>query len=67
MSDGPIEQTLAAHQVEASGMNVSTPDRCTCGAEVWPERGDEYADVRRRRAFAKHQAQALAERGVDVR
>ncbi|KNX38080.1 coiled-coil domain-containing protein [Luteipulveratus halotolerans] len=52
--------TLAMHQREQSGMSYGAPDRCRCGAETYPERGDEEVTIRRDRAFAAHQAAALA-------
>lgn len=51
---------LAGHQIEGRGMSHGAPDTCTCGAQTWPERGDEDVMVRRHRAFAQHQAEALA-------
>lgn len=50
---------LALHQRRSTGMTYNSPDVCTCGARLLPERGDEDATIRRDRAFAHHQVQVL--------
>lgn len=47
------------HQTVSRGMTYGAPDTCLCGAKTLPERGEENVDVRRRRAVAQHQAEAL--------
>jgi hypothetical protein len=50
---------LGAHQIVARGLTINTPDECSCGAEVGYEAGDEDVSMRRHRAFAQHQRDAL--------
>ena len=52
---------LARHYWQSRGMAHGAPDRCSCGAETMPVYGDEDIVERRARAFAGHQAEALAE------
>jgi len=65
-TDDARADVLAAHQVESHGATSSTPDRCTCGEDVPPEPDPTTEgpgvpiEGRRRRAFAAHQARALA-------
>ena len=50
---------LASHQRHAIAMSKQTPDLCSCNAEVFPVPGPESIQVRRDRAFAAHQREAL--------
>lgn len=47
------------HRTVTWGMTHGAPDVCSCGVRTLPERGEEDVDVRRRRAVAQHQAEAL--------
>jgi len=54
---------IATHSKESWGMSPNTPDKCTCGAEVYPDpycydEQSGYVDIsiRRNRAFAEHVA-----------
>lgn len=57
-----LAEIIAAHSKDSWGMSPNTPDKCTCGAEVYP--ADAYSDprehedisVRRNRAFGQHVA-----------
>lgn len=60
------EQILAVHYWESKGMTYGSPDRCSCGVGTTPEAGDEDATVRRARAFATHQADAIAAKSEPV-
>lgn len=53
-------EVLSRHWRESMGMTYGTPDRCACGVQTFPEFGDEDVSDRRARAFAEHQAMALA-------
>lgn len=55
-----IADVLAEHQKASWGMGSGTPDTCRCGARTMYEPGDEDVTIRRDRAFAAHQAKALA-------
>lgn len=58
-----MENVLAAHAKEGSGLSSNSPDTCTCGANTYPERGDGHITERRNRAFAAHVSEALAAAG----
>ena len=51
---------LARHYWLSRGMTYGSADTCSCGARTLPVAGDEEVAERRARAFAAHQAEALA-------
>lgn len=53
-----LAEVLGAHQIVARGLTINTPDECSCGAGVGYEAGEDVS-VRRARAFAQHQRDAL--------
>lgn len=58
---GRTATILAGHQVVASGLTATSPDRCRCGELVSPATGDEEISIRRHRAFAAHQVTVVQE------
>jgi hypothetical protein len=66
MNTDRLMDVLAAHYIRAHGMTYSTPDRCACGVEAYPQDGDEDVSVRRARAFAAHQTAMLIEHRKDA-
>jgi hypothetical protein len=61
---GEVGEVLAAHWWQQRGMGYGSPDRCSCGAETRPEKGDDDVSDRRARAFAKHQAEMVTASGL---
>lgn len=62
-----LASVLANHQRASQGMSYGAPDRCTCGAETYPARGDADVTERRDAAFAEHQASIVAARVAAAR
>lgn len=62
----PAESVLAAHQKVSWGIGAGSPDKCRCGAEIYPTdrtpdtaTAEDEISLRRGRAFAAHQVAAL--------
>ena len=53
-------EVLARHWRQGTGLSWNSPDRCACGVETRPAKGDEDVSDRRALAFAEHQAMMLA-------
>lgn len=56
-----IEQVLARHQRAGMGLSGNSPDTCTCGERVYPDKGEPEISLRRDVAFASHQNEQLKE------
>lgn len=54
---------LTAHQKVSMGMTSGSPDTCKCGERLYPKPADDEVTVRRDKAFAAHQADALLAAG----
>lgn len=72
MDNERVIAILAIHQRVSSGFTSDSPDGCRCGSAIHPDRIDrdipigkaEEISVRRDRALARHQANALRLAGL---